>query len=825
MAISGVDPKCYILALFVRDDGVRFLLGDDPFEFKDKQLHFQPNTVANDVVEVQGNDGYLLAGQVRRPGTQMFDGYVCNGTNSKEEVEVKRRAFLQFFRRSHFYKVIYVFPNGTAIQRKQGFLVDDPTVQELYQQYPEYHVALNFEDVNYYTYEEDDEGHEIYAKEAIIKLAGGGATGGLIWDNNGVVWESPWSGLVTVSGVDFQVDNLLPIRVPIDDSQLKGDTYQQTYSGKNLFSTQGSSSPSVVTGLNSFYLEKPNERTNQFNMVLSLPVGTYTLSYDVSKNAINTDGVRCGVYGYDGGNVLFGNVTKYDGHVEYTFNATVPVHHLYFFINNSMPDGAAVNVTNVQIETGSSATAFEPYVGGIPAPNPDYPQDVQTVTGEQTVEVSGKNLWGNISQYGRSTNGINFVTNQDGTISATGTATANAYSVLASAAVGAGVYITLSAGTYTLSEKNNNTVQAYEAVAGSQVLADTSTSTVTFTLTETKNIVIRAVVLNGQAISGTLIFYPMLESGSTTTTYQPYQSKTYPISLGSIELCKLGNYQDYIYKNGDDWYVHKACGKAVLDGSNDETWNTANLAYYVTLQDKKRDALGYCDNFTYSPLNWSSSDATKRGTCTGNKNETGLYFMPLDASQSSLALFKTWLSTNPTTAYYILATATDTKITNATLVEQLEALAAMRLFIGKNNILVSTPAPNLPATLQFGYYTQSLEPHGAEWEEGGTKGATIVDVDAIDNTYPVWELVGPAINPTISVLTTNTTLTYNGTITASQNLVIDMFNKTATLNGTSVIGNVTGEFVYMEPGTNRVAYTAGNADAPDSKISWQEVVG
>ena len=77
MAISGVNPKCYILALFVRDDGARFLLGEDPFEFKDNQLHFQQNTMANDVVEVQGNDGYLLAGQVRRPGTQVFDGYVA----------------------------------------------------------------------------------------------------------------------------------------------------------------------------------------------------------------------------------------------------------------------------------------------------------------------------------------------------------------------------------------------------------------------------------------------------------------------------------------------------------------------------------------------------------------------------------------------------------------------------------------------------------------------------------------------------------------------------------------------------------------------------
>ena len=148
----------------------------------------------------------------------------------------------------------------------------------------------------------------------------------------------------------------------------------------------------------------------------------------------------------------------------------------------------------------------------------------------------------------------------------------------------------------------------------------------------------------------------------------------------------------------------------------------------------------------------------------------------------------------------------------------------MKLFIGENNGVISATGTNLPATLAFDYYTK-FATIGAEWEEGGTKGATIVNVDAIDNTYPVWQLTGPATNPTLSVLTTNTALTYNGTITASQTLVIDMFNKTATLNGTSVIGNISGDFVYMAPGTNRLAYTAGNTDAPDSTIYWQEVVG
>lgn len=217
MAIKDISTKCWILALFVRDDGERFLLGDGYYEFTDEQLHFAANTMANDVVEVQGNDGYLLAGQVRRPGVQSFDGYIGNGTTSKTDVENARRDFFSFFRKDFFYKVIYIFPDGSAIQRKRGFLVDAPTVQELYQIYPKYHVGLNFEDINYYQYNEDAAGNEIYGKMAEIKLTTTTGTGGLIWDELGVVWdelgatweESTGGGPTTVL-ID-SIENIYPI--------------------------------------------------------------------------------------------------------------------------------------------------------------------------------------------------------------------------------------------------------------------------------------------------------------------------------------------------------------------------------------------------------------------------------------------------------------------------------------------------------------------------------------------------------------------------------------------------------------------------------------
>jgi len=210
MNLDQIATKCFILALFIRDDGQRLLLGDGYYDFNQKLQHFQANTIANDVVEIQGDSGQLLAGQVMRSGAQKFDGYIGDATTSRQTIEQKRSDFMAFFRIKHFYKVIYIFPDGTAIQRQRGYLTDAPTIPEIFQKFPEYSVALNFEDANYYEYAEDAEGNEIYANIAEIML-NAAKRGGLVWnaigavsDSAGYIWEEGGSvqNIVTVAGVD-----------------------------------------------------------------------------------------------------------------------------------------------------------------------------------------------------------------------------------------------------------------------------------------------------------------------------------------------------------------------------------------------------------------------------------------------------------------------------------------------------------------------------------------------------------------------------------------------------------------------------------------------
>ncbi len=195
--------------MFIRDDGMRMTLGVDNYQFNEDQQHFAPNELVNDTVELQGSDGVLLAGQIERSSAQDFDGFIGSLTLAKYATENLRQEFFHFFTKNHKYTVVYVLSAQEAIKRQRGFLVDAPSVQEIDQQMPEYHVALDFEDVHYYSYDEDADGHEIYANSVDI-IRTDEMIGGVMWDPNGLVFDEhgivfdDGSGgdlVVTVSGI------------------------------------------------------------------------------------------------------------------------------------------------------------------------------------------------------------------------------------------------------------------------------------------------------------------------------------------------------------------------------------------------------------------------------------------------------------------------------------------------------------------------------------------------------------------------------------------------------------------------------------------------
>ena len=182
------------------------------------------------------------------------------------------------------------------------------------------------------------------------------------------------------------------------------------------------------------------------------------------------------------------------------------------------------------------------------------------------------------------------------------------------------------------------------------------------------------------------------------------ESKTLPVSLGNIELCKIGDYQDYIYKNNGKWYKHKVINKYICTGEENWTysiyWSKTNTnVFYANVKDDINfpdwnSNTSICNYFiTYSRNDMYSLD--DNGFCfSGTVGITGASFTIRinKAIATDLATFKSWLSTHNTILYYVLATPTDTEITDTTLISQLEEISKTLSYEGQTNITSNTIA-------------------------------------------------------------------------------------------------------------------------------------
>ena len=329
------------------------------------------------------------------------------------------------------------------------------------------------------------------------------------------------------------------------DTKYTGNTYQQTYSGKNLLNL-----PDTVHTENQI-------RWTVSNSIHAVGKGTTVSnagSYLNTATAINFDitgnftfsisqAITAPLYirFYSSSNANLGQIAISTGNTSKT--GTIPSGAVSYRILLAPSPNTAYNIDiYLQLEKSSQPSAIEPYVGGIPSPNPDYPQDIQVVTGTQTITLS---------------DGVN----------------------------------------------NHN----------------------------------------------------------------------YTVNLGSTELCQISTYQDYIYKSGNDWYVHKDTGRAVFSGASSEDWvvqntGTANYFYKISSYPYGLSTSAYSNYFVRTPITNSN---TSVGFSLNNSNE--LRFRP-NFSELSVTDWKSWLNSHNVYVYYVLATPTDTKITDATLISQLDAI-------------------------------------------------------------------------------------------------------------------------------------------------------
>lgn len=185
---------------------------------------------------------------------------------------------------------------------------------------------------------------------------------------------------------------------------------------------------------------------------------------------------------------------------------------------------------------------------------------------------------------------------------------------------------------------------------------------------------------------------------SLATSYEPYNGEDITLDLGTTELCKIGNYNDYIYIKSGIWYKHNRINKIILTGS--ETFNNnygVHLFNTLTVPNSISQAGGVSNYYRYNKVQ-SKLDATMvNGEFAVQKtkydNATKIFVKNTNFSDASN--FKQYLknlydANNPVVIYYPLETAIDEQITNESLIGQLEKIYKLKLEKGVNNIFVES---------------------------------------------------------------------------------------------------------------------------------------
>ena len=366
--------------------------------------------------------------------------------------------------------------------------------------------------------------------------------------------------------------------------------------------------------------------------------------------------------------------------------------------------------------TTSTIPSFEQY--GV-SPSPSYQQTINSVTGNQDVVVSGKNLL-NINNWvkGRinnSTGDIEYASNVSSM--AIGE---NDITFVVSQAWNSGIasdFIPISTDDYVFKYSHNREItmciDTYDnqKLRISRVVAYTQSSTpttYTFTISDSSVSYIRIHFEVNTANVEYNVSDMQLEKGTQATPYEPYITpQTYQLSLGDIELNAIGNYKDELIYDVDEDKVYKIekIGKVVLNGTQGSfskpSTNRFNIDNIPTDYLKSHNNNTSISNF-YVSFEQKGSNAdfdtlvssVNYGIeLSSNVSESIHTIRIKDTRYDDIDQYKTWLSTNNVILYYVLATPTLTEITDETLHTQVKLLYNAHSL---NGTTIITSYGNLP---------------------------------------------------------------------------------------------------------------------------------
>lgn len=307
-------------------------------------------------------------------------------------------------------------------------------------------------------------------------------------------------------------------------------------------------------------------------------------------------------------------------------------------------------LSSTQVELGSSMTTYQSYQGN-----------------SQLISLGVENLW---------KNQLTGFLPQSGAYPTTNSTYPNARYILVTLLKGQS--ITLSGSTSNLGrvryiDKDTNQVVGMIDSGETEYYISTSPFVAGFTegtITAKKDFIVGIMDMGG-SVNNLIVNYGKLPSY---------------VSDNPIELNKIGTYQDKIYKDNGKWYLHKEIGKVVLDGTQTisvSNWRASetsvgwlypyNVANNLVPSTNEQLGLVIANKLKEQTYKSMYNKNVDNGISLVDSNTYSFAIRTSDTTLTTNSAINTYLSSNPIEVYYVLATPTNTEITDSTLIETLNS--------------------------------------------------------------------------------------------------------------------------------------------------------
>lgn len=445
---------------------------------------------------------------------------------------------------------------------------------------------------------------------------------------------------------------------------VKGNTVQNSAKGLNLINCTGK-----TTTVNGITMTNNGDGTYTVN-------GTATDDFDVAVVPYTT---KQNIYYTLSGCPSGGSETTYyldpRGYNFDTGNGVVirnPNQDFSNYIRIIVKKGTTV--TNLlfkpMLNEGQTVQPFEPYTGGQPSPNPDYPQEVKGVS-----EISGKIVGSNLINYKKIQND-RIIVNTDGTLTINGKG---------------GIGISFEA---IKPDKDTTYYFRWEIISGT---VDNTTSCIMGNSNVLSSWIapdkdVKFTILKGQSFNSLWIHDSRIFTNAKIkiwiskeqTDYQPYTSQPFNHTL-SKPLYQLSD-SVYDYIDVDKGKIIRNVGAVTFDGSDDEWLFTNTENYYNDISTVVlTKSLGFTSNMIYGDIitilcdkltafSVNKSIWMKQNTANGVSMVNASYGFAIrlshsltgvtdaDDADSTINKFRAYMQQNPITVYYQLTTPTEEPI-------------------------------------------------------------------------------------------------------------------------------------------------------------------